>query len=366
MKYLTQKAKEELYQKHKGLLEVVWNLFQGVIVIKDLKQIMRLLNPGMSEVVVSLAISELEQNGFLQTKQLFNSNMKRVVITKRAVAVINHTKSNLVQFSDTNTLIVRNLFKAQALIEDLIPKARVDLGITKDNTLSCSQFINYLNKISSSICYRPGQALLYYQYLNHYHKDSFGPDLYETYHYVDICQKVHRISFSKTDEEVTEAEIKFKEDRDALQKSLDNYQRKRLYYNIDNVLKTDGAIIRNLNFLSDRLEIHLYYFHSGSAYTLPDKVADLTAYLCHFFRRVLKENLPIKVFCQVLCVNEEQTRSAEKELLRSTFDIYNMRKKYYNRYQNLLINRSILTVDVDDFSISVENLEIEDKYRITM
>ncbi len=366
MKYLKQNQKEVIVNKHREFLEVLWYLYNGIATIKDLTETMILLNPSLSSISVSVELSELKENGFVRTLPLLNSNMKKIVVSSRTLGMLYNTKANLIpNFTNNDTLTVRNLFKGR-LMSELIQEMRAEMK-TGDKAVSCQSFINYLNRRHSSIHMRQGDILTYYQYLYHSHEKAFSPFLMDYYKYLDICDRYMKINFGKkADMELTPAELAYKDGIEKIKKKQNDYQNKREFYNIDNIFKTNGAVIKRIDFLENEVDIQLWYFETTSPATLPEKIADLCAYTYHFFRKILAGNPKVSVCCKVFCVNEESLHLSVKELNKTVFDIYTMRRKPYNKLENMLINRGILPTDLENISIETEDLMVEDIYRVAI
>lgn len=363
---ITKQKKLELYTQHKDIIDMIWQLFGGMVAQTDIYNIMKALNHSTLEADIMFSIKELKDYSMLKDKQLFNSHNKMVYLSHSCLSVMGFTTDTLPYVSVTESRQIETLYKTKIYLTAIIPGAKDHFNLQKQDALSLEQVVNYIKHCNSSLLISKARAIDYYNLLNETSSQYLSNEFQEDRRLLDINYRQHLITFSnKSNVVLSQEELDYKERIDSLKADMSRLQSLRTFYTFANLIQSN-FIIRQAIFTPTKIKVGLYYMQSSTSNRSVERIAENLANLLLMIQKYSGQNQQITLFCKILCYSSDSHSFYIKESNKRVYDIYQVNFKPYNKIQNAIIKAGVSEIDLPNIEISPENYDIESTYHITI
>jgi len=363
---ITKQKKLQLYTQHRAIIDMIWQLFGGMVAQMDVSKIMKALAPSTLDVDIRFAIKELKDNGMIKDKQLFNSHNKMVYLSHSCLSVMGFTTDTLPYVSVTESRQIETLYKTKIYLTAIIPGAKDHFNLQEQDALSLEQVVNYIKHCNSSLLISKARAIDYYNLLNETSSQYLSNEFQENRRLLDINYRHHLITFSnKSNVVLSQEELDYKTRIDSLKADMSRLQSLRSFYTFANLIQSN-FIIRQAIFTPTKIKVGLYYMQSSVSSRSIERIGENIGNLFLMLKKYSGQNQQISIFCKILCYSSDSHSFYIVEAEKKVFDIYMVNYKSHNKIQNAIIKAGVSEIDLPNIEISPENYDIESTYHITI
>lgn len=357
-RYIKRVLKNNLFKKHKNILEIIYYIGNRIMLKDQLKAIESILEPLC--INLETDIKELIDYGFLKEKKVVASNKKALYLTSFPISKIEGVPSrNVSCVNPTTEKILMSLLKTEYLLNMILEdnnfttfadsESWLQILETKGNTL-------LIEKSNATEVYKLIENM---EELESYLREDFYIDR-------DVCNLEKDKDFNnkskvKVNLKQNEIESLAKLNQEKLAYSNTNRASEKYFFNfkmflgrnfilekiVDKDKYTISINIACMDFEND-LKVEKLFLNIGFVYIM--------------FKRYLNKNIELNVDAytwSVLRVRKLQDNETEKvkELGANNF-------KKYTKGLNALYNAGVLETDFKNIKVTYKDLNIPEKYNI--
>lgn len=355
----TKEFKNNLYEKNKTILEIIYYLGNGIMLSEQLIKLIKFIEPLKTNVKED--IKEMIVEGFLNEKQVLYNNKYVVYLKKYPIARIRGIESrNATSIRPSTEKILNSLYRSELILNMLNPK----------NQYTIADILIAFKKMNNTLLVNKNNAYEIYELFEENLKDANPTSTFENDK--KTIQYDTKMRFKK-DNECIDKNLKIAKEQTVKLRQKANTKTSELkeYFNISNMLSR-GFNLNKVTYNQGKMSISIQYLDLTEADT--DKIFFGIGCIYNMFLRYFKgaqsefnssSILTLNINCIINTSNSDRVDFLKEDEKSKVPDL-NGGYKEYKKGKNALVKAGVPQMYLSDIKVKYRNLDFKNKYNIDL
>lgn len=355
----TKEFKNNLFNKNKTILEIIYYLGNGLMLKEQLIKFIKFIEPLRTNVKED--IQEMIIEGFLKEKQVLYNNKYVLYLTKYPISKIRDIDSrNATSIRPTEEKVLNSLYKTELILNMLNPK----------NEYSIENILTGLKKMNNTLLINKNNAYEIYELFGENLKDANPTSTF--WNDKKVSEYDTKIRFKKNNSNINN-DLKVAKEQTVKLRQKANTKTSELkeYFNISNMLSR-GFNLNKVTYNQGKMDITIQYMDITEANT--DKIFFGIGCIYNMFLRYFKGAesdfnssffLTLNINCIINTSNLDRMDFLKEDEKSKVPDL-NGGYKEYKKGKNALVKAGVPQMYLSDIKVKYRNLDFKNKYNIDL